>query len=92
MSEKREDIVEERVYNVPLSRVLISPVKKRTPRAMHVLKAFVTKHMKPESLVISDEVNTALWEKGIEGAPHHLRIRAAKGKDNTITVYLAKEE
>ena len=92
MSEKREDIVEERVYNVPLGRVLICPVKKRTPRAMRVLKAFITKHMKPESLVISDEVNAALWKRGIEGAPHHLRIRAAKGRDNTVTVYLAKEE
>jgi ribosomal protein L31E len=37
-------------------------------------------------------VNAALWKKGIEGAPHHLRIRAAKGRDNTVTVYLAKEE
>lgn len=92
MSEKREDVVEERVYNVPLRRILIAPVKKRTPRAVRILRAFVMKHMKSESLVISNEVNAALWKKGIEGAPHHLRIRAAKGRDNTVTVYLAKEE
>ncbi len=91
MSE-RKDVVEERVYNVPLGRVLIAPVKKRTPRAVRILRSFVMKHMKPESLVISDEVNAVLWKEGIEGAPHHLRIRAAKGRDNTVTVYLAKEE
>ena len=92
MSEKREDIVEERVYNVPLGRVLISPVKKRTPKAMRLLRAFVMRHMKPESILISEEVNAVLWKRGIEGAPHHIRIRAAKGRDNTVTVYLAKEE
>lgn len=91
MSE-RKDVVEERVYNVPLSRALIAPVKKRTPRAVRILRSFVMKHMKPESLIISDEVNAVLWKEGIEGAPHHLRIRAAKGRDNTVTVYLAKEE
>ncbi len=91
MSE-RKDIVEERVYNVPLGRVLIAPMKKRAPRAVRILRSFVSKHMKPESLVISEEVNAVLWKRGITSAPHHLRIRATKDRENTVTIYLAKED
>jgi len=92
VSEKDENILEERVFNVPLTRAWTTPTKRRTPRALRVLKALIRKHMKTEAITISGEVNEALWRRGIEGAPRRLRVRAAKGKDDRVTVYLVKEE
>ena len=87
---KEEDVVEERVYTIPLKHAWIAPTKKRTPRAMKILKEFMTKNMKAESIIISGEVNEYLWSKGIEGAPRRIRVRAVKDKEDVVKVYLAK--
>lgn len=92
MSKENEEIVEERIYTIPLSKAWSSPKKKRTPRAMRVLKDFIRKHMKPEALLISTEVNEFLWSKGIEGSPRRIRIKAVRDTDNVVTVYLVKGE
>jgi large subunit ribosomal protein L31e len=98
-----EEIVEERIYTIPLSRAWIAPRKKRAPRAMRMIKAFVEKHMKIETetkseeeeeeagrLVISDEVNRKLWSHGIEKPPRNIRVRAVKDKEGIVTLYLAE--
>jgi large subunit ribosomal protein L31e len=100
---EEEEFVEERTYTIPLQRALVRPPKKRAPRAMQLLKAFVTKHMKLEvkvseeeeeeelpQLIISKEVNEKIWSKGIEKPPRRIRVRAAKDKDGNVTVYLAE--
>jgi large subunit ribosomal protein L31e len=102
--EEEEEIVEERIYTIPLGKVLVRPPKKRAPRAMHLIRAFITKHMKltmrveeeeekelPQ-LVISQEVNEKVWGRGIEKPPRKIRVRAAKDKDGNVTVYLAEGE
>jgi large subunit ribosomal protein L31e len=105
-AEEEEEIVEERIYTVPLGKALITPPRRRTPRAMRMLKTFIIKHMKleakkpeegeeeeePPKLTISNEVNEKLWGKGIEKPPRKIRIRAAKDKDGNVTVYLAEGE
>jgi len=90
VSERDENILEERVFNVPLTSVWPT-LRRRAPRALRALKSFVGKHMKTENIVISSEVNELFWGRGIEGAPRHLRVRAAKGKDGKVTVYLVGE-
>jgi len=98
-----EEIVEERIYTIPLSRAWISPRKKRAPRAVRMVRSFVQKHMKIETkakteeeeeeagkLVMSDEVNKKLWSRGIEKPPRKIRVRAVKDKEGTVTLYLAE--
>jgi large subunit ribosomal protein L31e len=102
--EEDEDIVEERTYTIPLGKALVRPPKKRAPRAMHMIRAFITKHMKLTAnlsddeeeqelpaLVISKEVNEKVWSRGIEKPPRKIRVRAAKDSDGNVTVYLAEE-
>ncbi len=99
------EIVEERTYTVPLQKALVRPPKKRAPRAMQLLKIFITKHMKLEmkvseeeeeeelpQLLISQEVNEKIWDRGIEKPPRKIRVRAAKDKDGNVTVYLAEAQ
>ena len=103
--EEDEDIVEERIYTIPLARALVRPPKKRAPRAMQMIRAFITKHMKLEmrvaveeekgelpKLVISNDVNEKVWSRSIEKPPRKIRVRAAKDKEGNVTVYLAEGE
>jgi len=101
---KEEEIVEERIYTVPLGKAWIMPPNKRTPRAVRMLRSFIVKHMKlearkegeaeeeeePKRLTISNEVNEKMWERGIEKPPRKIRVRAAKDKEGNVTVYLAE--
>src|SRR4030042_374020 len=102
---KEEEIVEERVYTIPLGKASIRPPKKRAPRAIQLIRAFITKHMKLEirleeeeeegelpKLIISQEVNEKIWDRGIEKPPKKIRVRAAKDSDGNVTVYLAEEK
>jgi len=98
--ELEEDIVEERFYTIPLGRAWISPRKKRAPKAARIVKSFVLKHMKvrteaegeeePEKLVIDNEVNERLWNRGIEKPPRKIRVRVVKNKEGVVTVLLAE--
>ncbi|XHH08759.1 MAG: 50S ribosomal protein L31e [Candidatus Bathyarchaeia archaeon] len=100
---KDEDIVEERIYTIPLQKALIRPPKKRAPRAMQLVKIFVTKHMKMAvtvsedeeeeelpQLIVTQEVNEKIWGKGIEKPPRKIRVRLTKDKDGNVTVHLAE--
>lgn len=100
--EKEEEIVEERIYTIPLGKAWIRPPNKRAPRAMRIIRGFITKHMKleaareeeeeetPKRLVIDNEINEKIWSRGIEKPPRKIRVRAAKDKEGNITVYLAE--
>lgn len=103
---EEEEIVEERIYTVPLAKAWILPGRKRAPRAMRMLRSFIVKHMKletqkkteeeeeeePGKLIISNEVNLKVWSRGIEKPPRKVRVRAAKDKDGNVTVYLAEAD
>ncbi len=102
---EEEEIVEEKIYTIPLAKATIRPPKKRAPRAIQLIREFITKHMKIEMkveeeeeegefprLIISKEVNEKIWDKGIEKPPRRIRVRAAKDSDGNVTVYLAEGE
>ncbi len=88
--EVEEEIVEERIYTIPLRRAWISPRKKRTPRAVRLVKAFIQRHMKPEALVMSNEVNERLWSRSIQKPPRKIRVRAVRDTEGKVTLYLAE--
>jgi large subunit ribosomal protein L31e len=103
--EEEEEFVEERVYTIPLGKAWVRPRKKRAPRAMQLIKAFVTKHMKMEMrveeeeekgelprLIISNDVNEKVWSRSIEKPPRKIRVRVAKDEDGNVTVFLAEGE
>ena len=100
---KEEEIVEERIYTVPLRKAWIAPPNKRAPRAVRILKSFIIRHMRLEArkeereeeeeskkLIVSNEVNERIWSRGIEKPPRKIRVRAAKDKEGNVTIYLAE--
>ncbi len=49
---------------------------KRTPKAVRMLKAFIIKHTKADFVVITNELNEFLWERGIRKPPRKVKVRA----------------
>ncbi len=86
-----EEIIDERIYTVPLRRGYWTGSRlRRSNRAIRILRKFVERHMKPEEIVISAEVNEKIWSRGIQKPPRRVRIRATKNSDNLVRVYLAE--
>lgn len=100
-SRDEEDIVEERFYTIPLGKAWIAPSKKRAPRAIRIIRDFIKRHMKLETvedseeaeakrIIISNEVNERIWGRGIEKPPRKIRVKAVKDREGNVTVYLAE--
>jgi large subunit ribosomal protein L31e len=103
--EEEEEFVEERIYTIPLGKAWVRPPKKRAPRAMRIIKDFVTKHMKMDmraeeeeeekempQLLITNDVNEKVWSRSIEKPPRKIRVRVAKDNEGNVTVFLAEGE
>lgn len=87
MSEERR-VVLERTYVVSLVRARRKSVYKRTPRAVRMLREFVRRHMKAETVVIFPRVNEVLWRRSIRNPPKRIVIKAVKYDDGTVEVDL----
>ncbi|MEM4311317.1 MAG: 50S ribosomal protein L31e [Nitrososphaerales archaeon] len=84
MSEKFE-----RIYNIPLRKAWVAPRKRRTERAINIIKEFALKHSKAEEVKIDTKLNELLWLRGIEKPPRKITVKMVK-EDNTVTVSLAE--
>ena len=86
---KEEEIIDERIYVIPLAKARRGPRNKRAKKAIRYLREYMTRHFKPESLIISQEVNEKIWERGIQKPPRKLKVRATKNIDGLVVVYLS---
>jgi len=89
--EEEIEVVEERVYTIPLRHVwVVTPRGRRAPRAVRDVRNFVFRHMKAEEVSISEEINQQLWSRSINKPPRKIKIRAVKDKEGKVIVYPAK--
>jgi len=89
--EEEIEVVEEKVYTISLRHVwVVTPRGKRAPRAVRDVRAFVSRHMKAEEVAISNEINSAIWSRGINKPPRKITVRAVKDKEGRVIVYPAK--
>ncbi|MFX0029888.1 MAG: 50S ribosomal protein L31e [Candidatus Hermodarchaeota archaeon] len=86
---KEEEIIDERIYIIPLAKARKGPRNKWAKKSVRFLREFMNRHFKPESLVISQEVNEKIWERGIQKPPRKLKVRVTKNIDGLCVVYLA---
>ncbi len=89
IEEPKEEIIDERIYIIPLAKARKGPRNKRAKKAIRYLKEYMTRHFKPESLVITQEVNERIWARGIQKPPRKLKVRATKNIDGLVVVYLS---
>ncbi len=86
-AEEEIEVIEEKLIPINFKKVWITPRKKRSPKAMRVLREIVKRHMKVEDVKISNEVNETVWAKGIEKPPRKMTIRAVKDKEGNVIVF-----
>ena len=85
-----EEIIDERIYIIPLAKARRGPRNKRAKKSIRYFREFMERHFKPESLIISQEVNEKIWSRGIQKPPRKIKIRATKNIDGLVVCYLAE--
>jgi large subunit ribosomal protein L31e len=82
----------ERIYTVPLAAAFEYKRTNRVPRAVKVLRQFISRHMKTDmdSVLLSNALNNSLWERSIQKPPRRVKVRAIR-KEGVTHVYLPDE-
>ena len=89
---RAEDIVLERIYVIPLRKVYYIRRTRRAPRAIRLIRRFVQRHVKAKTVIIGNDVNEYVWQRGIEKPPRRVKVKVVKTKDDKAYVTLAEEE
>jgi len=76
----------ERVYTIPLGKVLLSQSQHRAVRAINMIREFARKHMKTQEIKIDEEVAHLIWSRGVRSPPRKIRVRMTKTDDGFILV------
>jgi len=75
----------ERVYTIPLGKVLLSQSQHRSVRAINMIREFARKHMKTQEIKIDEDVAHLIWSRGVRSPPRKIRVRMTKA-DGLILV------
>ena len=80
----------ERIYNIPLRKeAMKAPRYMRANKAIRVVRAFLQRHMKSQSVKLGPYINSKILEHGRKNIPHHIQVKAVKDKDNLVKAELA---
>jgi large subunit ribosomal protein L31e len=83
---------EERVYTINLAKIVLTPMNKRSNRAINMIKAYASKHMKSNDIKIDQELNELIWAKGIRSPPRRIRVKISKDADDVVIIKPYTEE
>ena len=76
----------ERVYTIPLGKVLISQSQHRAVRAINMIKEFAQHHMKVEIIKIDEELAQQIWARGVRSPPRKIKVRMSKTDEGYVLV------
>ena len=83
-------VVEERTYTISFYPTLNStPRSKRASKAVKMVREYVLKHFKVEEVWVAQDVSEFIFKRGMQKPPRKITIRAEKGDDDIVAVYLA---
>lgn len=80
-----------RTYVVPLGLAFEAPPYRRAKVAVRIIKEFTTRHMKASEVKIKEDVNKAVWARGIRKPPRRVRLEMERDEDGIVSVGLAPE-
>lgn len=76
----------DRVYTVPLGKVLLSPDNRRAKRAINMIKEFVRRHTKIEDVRIEEGVSHQIWSRGIRHPPRKIKVTITQSDAGFVLV------
>ncbi len=65
----------ERIYTIPLREVFDAPRPRRANKAVKVIREYVAKHTKAETVKIDASLNEAVWEHSREKPPRKVKVK-----------------
>jgi large subunit ribosomal protein L31e len=86
---EESEVVEERDCTQSIRRAWIAPMWRRAPRVVRMLRDYARRIMKADEVLISGEVNEAIWSRGSGDPPRKMRVRLVKDKEGKVIVYPA---
>ncbi|MBI4399498.1 50S ribosomal protein L31e [Candidatus Micrarchaeota archaeon] len=83
----------ENVYTVSLSGAYEENRRERTIKAVEILRRFLARHSKveEENVKISNDLNSVVWEYGMERPPRSVKVVTTKDEKGNILADLFKE-
>ena len=82
----------ERVYTIPLGKVLLSPNTHRAVRAINMIKEFARHHMKTYTIKIDEEISHIIWARGVRSPPRKIRVKMTNTDEGYILVTPYEDE
>ena len=82
----------ERVYTIPLGKVLISQSQHRAVRAINMIKEFAQHHMKVETIKIDEELAHLVWARGVRSPPRKIKVRMSKTDEGYVLVSIFTDD
>jgi len=83
--------MEERIYTIPLLRAKMAPRTKRAKKAIKIIREFLAKHTKADTIKIDKSINEAIWARGIRKVPSKIRVKAVKVEEE-VWAYTPESE
>jgi len=89
---KKPDVLEERVYTIPLRSAWIRSGRiMRSKKSVNAVRNFISRHMHANDVKISPKLNHALWSSGAKKPPGKIRIKASIDAEGLASVKLPEE-
>lgn len=83
------EVVEERIYIVPLWKALRrSRGLRRAKKASNFLREFIIRHMRNPNVKISPSVNKVIWSRGIRNPPKKITVKVVRTSEEEIWVLM----
>ncbi len=68
-------MVDTKIYTIPLRREFQkASFKRKTNKAVKATKEFLLKHTKADKVLLGEELNEQMWEKGITNPPAKVKV------------------
>jgi len=81
----------EKKITINLTKVCTKPMTKRTRAGIFLLKAKVRKETRATDVILSNQVNEAIWARGMYHCPRKITVKVINDKGNA-RVYLPDEK
>lgn len=75
-----------RVYVIPLRDAYRAPLTKRAKVAVRLVKEFVVRHLKADTVKISPALNEVLWARGISKPPRRVKVKVDVSVEEEVKV------
>jgi ribosomal protein L31E len=86
------ETVDEKVFTVPLRQAWLGSSRaSRTAKSVGAVRSFVSRHMRPDNINISQKLNSALWGSGAKKPLSRIRVKVTLDTSGLARVRLPEE-